>query len=455
MKKRYSEIYTSPRIIVWGAGKLLEELWEKLDPALNVVSICDSDERKWSKRYTKKDIVCIAKDSLDSSSAVIIAIKAETGILQVRSELDEKGIDYCFIDEAVEGYRIKCEEGQAEAFFKMYPTEANEEIKIKKYILCNIPYNNCNLRCPYCYIGHTVGYLNQKTLKHSPKFIRAALSKKRLGGPAIITLCGRGETMMYDNLPEIIKELTEEGHYLTIVTNGTITSAFRKIIELPIDKRKLFFKFSLHYMELKRLNLLEVFAKNVQSVWRQGCSITIELVPSDDLIDYIDEIKEWSMNKFGALPHLTLARDDRNKEHTLLTELPLEQFEKIWSCFDSKMFDFKMEILKRERVRDCMAGEWSFVMSLDTGKINKCTGNPYISNIYEDIFGEIVLEKVGSNCCLPYCYNGHAYMALGIAEEMNAPSYYEERDRITDKGEHWVTDTVREVFEQKLYKNNK
>lgn len=454
MKKTYKEISKSEKIVIWGAGKYLNDYGDKLDPDLKIVGICDSNEKKWGQFYTDKKIECVSKDLLDGTMSVIIAIKEESEVRLVSKELDNKGLSYCLLSEAVEGYCIRQEEILAEKFFSMYPTEVKEETVIKKYILCNVPYNDCNLRCPYCYIGQTIGYTKLKLIKHSPKYIRAALSQKRLGGAAIITLCGRGETLLDASVPDIIKELTEEGHFVTIVTNGTITSAFDKILNLPIDKKTLFFKFSLHYMELKRLNLLDVYAQNVRKVWTQGCSITLELVSSDDLVDYIDEIKEWSMKNFGAWPHLTIARDDRQKTFTLLTEMSINEFEKTWKCFDSKMFDFKIETLNMKRFKNCMAGDWSFVVSLDTGKINKCTGNPYISNIYEDIFSDIYLEKVGDKCCLPYCYNCHAYMALGISNEIEAPTYFEVRDRVTDKGEHWVNDTVRNVFTQKLYINN-
>lgn len=76
-----------------------------------------------------------------------------------------------------------------------------------------------------------------------------------------------------------------------------------------------------------------------------------------------------------------------------------------------------------------MAGIWSLQMNLETGDINKCIGNPYLDNIYEDLCREIKFEAVGHNCKLPYCWNCHAYLTLGVIDGFKAPTYYDVRDR--------------------------
>lgn len=50
-------------------------------------------------------------------------------------------------------------------------------------------------------------------------------------------------------------------------------------------------------------------------------SFTIEVTPSDELIPYIDEMKEVSLREFGALPHITVARDESKPDYPLLTKL--------------------------------------------------------------------------------------------------------------------------------------
>lgn len=102
-----------------------------------------------------------------------------------------------------------------------------------------------------------------------------------------------------------------------------------------------------------------------------------------------------------------------------------------------------------------MAGIWSLQMNLETGDINKCIGNPYLDNIYEDLCREIKFEAVGHNCKLPYCWNCHAYLTLGVIDGFKAPTYYDVRDRKTADGKHWVHGDMAEIFKQKLYENNK
>lgn len=259
--------------------------------------------------------------------------------------------------------------------------------------------------------------------------------------------------MLTPGLIPIIKSLVEEGHVISIISNGTVTKAFEELLSQDMDLSRIFIKFSFHYLELKRLGLLNVFADNVKRVRKAGCSITLELVPDDALIPYIPEIKAFSIEQFGALPHTTVPRDDRVTELKVLTNQSLEEFQKTWD-FNSTMFDFKMATLYERRYEKCMAGKWSFSLDLETGWMHKCVGNPYMGNLYEDILSEIKWEEVGSKCCLPYCFNCHAYLALGLVKEIEAPSYYKVRDRETSDGGHWVTDTMKEVFIQKLYENN-
>ena len=91
--------------------------------------------------------------------------------------------------------------------------------------------------------------------------------------------------------------------------------------------KRLEFKCSFHYLELKKKGWLERFAENVQKIWDAGASANIELAPSDELIPYIDEVKEFSMKHFGALPHLTILRDDRTSKIDYLTKMTEEEYD--------------------------------------------------------------------------------------------------------------------------------
>lgn len=139
--------------------------------------------------------------------------------------------------------------------------------KIKKFIDTYIPFNKCNLKCSYCYITQSnLWNLETPNIKYSPQYIRKALSKKRLGGTCLLNMCAAGETLLTDGLIDIVKELLQEGHYIWIITNNTITKKLDEICN-KIEKElrfRLSFKCSFHYLELKRLNMLEVFVNNIK-----------------------------------------------------------------------------------------------------------------------------------------------------------------------------------------------
>ena len=71
-----------------------------------------------------------------------------------------------------------------------------------------------------------------------------------------------------DRILYIIKSILEQGHYVNITTNGTMTNRFKEIITWPKELLKnLFFSFSLHYIELKKNNLeAEIVKRNTKLV---------------------------------------------------------------------------------------------------------------------------------------------------------------------------------------------
>ena len=178
---------------------------------------------------------------------------------------------------------------------------------IKRYIDIYIPTETCNLRCHYCYIAQKKKFSNKVALiTHSPAEIRNALSRQRLGGRCLLNFCAGGETLLSECILPIVKALLLEGHYVMIVTNGTITKRIEEVSSWPKELLEhLVFKFSFHYLELKRLGWIEMFVANVKRVKGAGASFTIEVTPSDELIPYIEELKDTCLKYFGALCHVT------------------------------------------------------------------------------------------------------------------------------------------------------
>ena len=137
---------------------------------------------------------------------------------------------------------------------------------IKRYIDCYVPVTGCTLRCNYCYITqHRLFDSKLPKFKYSPEHVRKALSRERLGGTCLINMCGGGETLLPPEMPAYAKALLEEGHYVMIVTNATVDKRFDEIAAFPPElTKRVFFKFSYHYLELKKKNLLERFFANIR-----------------------------------------------------------------------------------------------------------------------------------------------------------------------------------------------
>ncbi|MBR6244780.1 radical SAM protein [bacterium] len=328
--------------------------------------------------------------------------------------------------------------------------------KIKRFIDCGIPAEACNLRCHYCYITQQGKFNNNITaLTHSATEIRCALSKSRLGGTCLINLCANGETLLPSETLDIIYALLEEGHFVMVVTNGTPTKKFETISTWPKEfLSRLFFKFSFHFLELKRLSLFNVFFNNVNLMKTSGASFTVELTPSDELIPYIDEIKSMAVEKLGALPHATIARDTRTTEIDILSNFGLKEYVQTWSVFKSDLLNFKSTIFSIKRREFCYAGEWSLYIRLINGEIFPCNCyNKLMGNIY-DIATPINFHAI-NHCSLPHCYNGHAWLALGNIPTIKTPTYAELRNRICTDGTEWLQPRMKAIMSTKLKDSNK
>ena len=327
--------------------------------------------------------------------------------------------------------------------------------KIKKFIDCYIPITTCNFRCPYCYITQNNRWNDAlPEFKYSAQYVRKALSKERLGGTCLLNMCGGGETLLPPYIIELLKELLEEGHYIWVITNGSLNKRFEEISKFPKNLLyRLAFKFSFHYLELKRLNKLEDYVKNIKLMQDSGASFSIEITPYDELIEYIDEIKEFSLKNFGALPHITVAREDNTDNKKILTKLSKQEYNKVWSQFNSKMFSFKLSTFLVKRKEYCYAGKWSYILDIGKGVLSQCYSNNMQQNIFENM-KPIKIKSVGRKCLEPHCYNSHAFLTWGDIPRLKAPYYYEMRNRIQSDEKEWLNPYMKEFCSHKLKENN-
>lgn len=328
--------------------------------------------------------------------------------------------------------------------------------KMKRYLDCYIPTETCNFKCHYCYIAQHNKF-NNKIVKfnHTPQFIAKALSKERLGGTCLINLCAGGETLIAEEVIDVVEALLKEGHYVMIVTNGSLTKRFEKISKFPKELLKhLFFKFSFHYLELVRLKMIDRFFENVKMMRDAGASFTIEITPSDELEPYIDEIKTIMTEKMGALPHITIGRKD-SEDIPPLTNHKFEEYLKIWQVFESDLIDFKKDIFGKKRNEFCYAGEWTGYLNLVTGDLRQCYCGMKIDNIYKNIEKPIKFLPIGCNCTQPHCYNGHSFLSFGDIPELNTPTYDKLRNRTQSDGTQWLQPEMKAFMQSKLIESNK
>ena len=328
--------------------------------------------------------------------------------------------------------------------------------RMKRYIECYVPITTCNLHCHYCYITRQKKWKDEIVpLQHSVKEIRKALSVQRLGGKCLINLCGGGETLLQPELLDLIREFLEEGHYVFVVTNGTLTEKFEEICQFPEHLLKhLIFKFSYHYFELKRTNQTELFFANIKRMQAAGCSFTLEITPNDEIVKFIPEIMAEAEKYMGALCHVTIARDDVADGIPILSKMEDEEFYQTWKQFASSLLEFKSTIFGKKICDFCYAGDWSVYVHLGTGEMTQCYEGRRLDNIFDNPDKPLKFRAIGDCCKTPHCYNGHAFLSLGVVPTMETPTYASLRNRALADGTEWLNEEAKQFLSSKLYDTN-
>lgn len=452
-------IESKKNIIVWGFGEHLRTVIDKINPKLPIKYFCDSNKEKVGMQieYGNRMYSCVSSSIVkkEKDVLVLVAVRLKSDYLAIEHELNQSNIVCVHINELVKDYQQHWEKNEIEKYDKSMKNVAEpEELdKLKCFVSISVPIQKCNLRCEYCYIGQNGGFEDRNAIYPSAQFIRRALSRKRLGGTALLNFCGVGETLLCSELIDIVLALLEEGHYVSIITNALLTSRIQSLLSVnPEYNRRIFFKCSFHYKQLLEKNLLSKFAENVQMIKEMGASFSVELVPEDSIISYIDEIKKFCVTHFGALPHVTVARDESKADMPILTSLNESKYKEVWGQFQSEMFEIKMQS-RVKRTEFCLAGKGTFILDLETGKMYQCPHNEMFGNLYLHIDQAIPCKVVGKNCKSEYCINAHAYLSLGMIDEINQYSYLSIRDRETEDKNHWVQPEMADFISQRICEN--
>lgn len=438
------------KVVLWGVGDIYNRYGYIFREVYDVVALCDGDKDKHGKMYD--GIECFDRDIIGDNT-VIIMMQKEEYVKEISDYLKKNNIEYaCFEDIVIKTYELY-QEIMIVKYGDFVDVAPDNEFVLNKFINIGIAIDRCNLDCSYCYLPNKNCKEIDKKIAKNPKYVRMALSKKRLGGAALLNFCADGETLLWKEAPEVFYELLKEGHIISIITNGLITKTIRDILDTVGEyAENVFFKFSFHYGELKKKGVLDLFVENVHMVQKSKASFSIELMPYDEIEPYIEEVMAFSLKNFGALPQLTIGRDDQDG-FKLLTKHSKEEYERIWSVFGSDMFNYKISnYMKAEK--NCDAGKSSLHINYDDGIIRKCVCEKIVGNIYRDFGEKLEYSPIDDACSIKYCFNNHGYVLLGCIRKNEELTYSQIRDRVTLDGEHWVKENMRKIFSQKCFRNN-
>ena len=183
-----------------------------------------------------------------------------------------------------------------------------------------------------------------------------------------------------------------------------------------------------------------------------GCSFLVQLNLYDGYIPYLEEIEEYCIENFGAKPQVAATRDERSKPFKLHTSLSTEEYMEKGRKMQSPLFEFTMKNFMVKRKEYCYAGDWSFILDLDSGIMRRCYNVPFGVNIFENPQKPIKFEAVGKGCRKEFCVNSSHFMSLGVIPSIDTPTYTELRNRLEAD---WYTPEMQQFLSQKLRDSHK
>lgn len=444
-------MFDNRKVVCFGMGAFFKSYFSRLKRCINIEYVCDNDKNCWDKIIEGESIRCSSPQILlqFNNPVVIITLENRRLIGEIEDQLDEMRIEHYTARDILQ-------------LIDYYPDnswiEDPTKIKIQKFIDLNLTGTTiCNFHCDYCTVWRKKEFNGDRLISmHSVEEIRKGLSQEKLGGICFINLCALGETFLADGIIELVYELLAEGHYVSVVTNGTVTKKIEEVLRFPEEfQSRFFFKISFHFIELQKKKMFNIFWNNIEVIKKSRCSYTIEIVPFDGIIDNIPDIKNMFEEKAnGAMPHVSFARDSTKVDLDVLTELELSEYKEIWGQFDSKMFELKSRNYGKKITNYCYAGCWSYLVNCMTGDIRPCYRQDVIGNIFEFDKKKFPETPIGHQCNVSYCFNNHAFLSWGVVPDIKEYTYLEMRDRIDCNNNHWVREPMYSFMNQKLYDNN-
>lgn len=434
---------------IWGTGAYFNKIQDKLFRECKVGFLIDSSPENRNKLSVRLGLKCISPEEIKEKNIdiVLIAVIDKKASYEIEAYLKGQGIDYSFAD-----YYL--DELQMARVKNIKDNEARNDV-LKRVIFVQIPTMNCNMKCSYCYLIQNDSEClrgEHERYPHRPEFIAKALSRYRIGGTTYFDLTSWGESLLYRDIVPLTRMLLEDGHIVSITTNGTASGVIDKLLEIGEEYiERLFLRFSFHFTELKRLGITDIFFKNVRKVRRSKASFTVMMVASDNYLPYKEMIKALFIQELGALPHLDFVRESTRKDYELLSEKTKEQYMNEWSDFDSKKFEHRKYFYGRKITEYCHAGDKCTYLNIFSGDLFPCSQMSVIANIYDDICESIKFKEYGDDCPCEWCVNSIIWANFGALETpWQGDGYAETFNRVDMDGNSWIKHNLYELLNQKV-----
>lgn len=144
--------------------------------------------------------------------------------------------------------------------------------------------DRCNFSCSYC-IGASAPPVDPKPID-VPRLLDAL---DATGRRVLVRFTG-GEPTLVPNFPQAVRAISER-HYVAIISNLS-TPAFDETLNLVPSARLLRVVASFHYEELRRRDLLDVFARRVRRLRSLGVPTDVEAVATPDKATRVEEVAD-------------------------------------------------------------------------------------------------------------------------------------------------------------------
>lgn len=426
------------RIAIWGVGENFQKKKDFIYRYIKPVMCVDRNCKLWGKEVLP-EIECQSPEKLMNGKIDTVVITPENSriVHEIKGELGYK-YDVYILNYIWDENEIAL---QKERDF------GPEDNRIKHFS-CEVGSCVCNLNCSYCYVNFQNSNLKHNMqFSHTIPFIIKALSRKRLGGRAYFNMCGEGETLLKPNYIKLVYGLLKEGHFVGVITNGTVTQKLEELIAFPEEmKKRLLVQFSCHYLELKRQNMLDVYFKNVNLVRNGGVSVSLTMPGSDEYIPYKSEIKKCFLDKAGVLPVISAIRSEARpgEGFPLGSKLSWKEYYSVWEEFSSRSLEMRNNTLGKF-TEQCYSGINSGWINLQTGELRSCCPGQRVDNIYNDIKQKINFWEEPHCCEDGYCSHNGMFLSGRLSQNVQLPTWYEMFSKEDKNGNSTFVGQMREA----------